>query len=170
MTVQGSNGKLHVYVTVAARVAKRGEFTVGGCSLVAERHYGLKPCQTPDSPNSPTARLDEVIASEGPAQTTQTRGNEIQNTERKRVVEMNAASIEPDLSEEGTSSGEESDLESCTIEVSGVNTNTSLETLRMFFESRRTSRGGKIDGDIGRTSNGNYIITFKDREGKILGG
>ena len=80
---------------------------------------------------------------------------------------MDAASIEPELSEEGTSSGEESDLESCTIEVGGVNESTSLETLRMFFQSRRTSRGGKIDGDIGRAANGNYIITFKDREGKF---
>ena len=80
---------------------------------------------------------------------------------------MDATSIEPELSEEGTSSGEESDLESCTIEVGGVNKSTSLETLRMFFESRRTSGGGKIDGDIGHTSNGNYIVTFKDREGKF---
>ena len=83
---------------------------------------------------------------------------------------MDATSIEPELSEEGTSSGEESDLESCTIEVGGVSESTSLETLRMFFESRRTSGGGKIDGDIGRTSSGNYIVTFKDREGNFSGG
>ena len=148
-------------ITVAARVAEKGKFAVGGCNLVAERHYGLKPSHTPDVPNSPTARLDEVIASESSIQTTQ-------NTERKQVVEMDATSIEPELSEEGTSSGEESDLESCTIEVGGVSESTSLETLRMFFESRRTSGGGKIDGDIGRTSNGNYIVTFKDREGNFF--
>ena len=80
---------------------------------------------------------------------------------------MDATSIEPELSEEGTSSGEESDLESCTIEVGEVNNSTTLETLKMFFESRRTSGGGKIDGDIGRSGNGNYIVTFKDRGGKF---
>ena len=159
-------------ITVAARVADKGKFNVAGYDVVAERHFGLKPCktpETPDVPNSPTARLDEVVGSKGPIQTTQVRDSELPSTERKRILEVNVASIEPELSEEGTSSSEESDLESCTIEVGGVNKSTSLETLRMFFESRRTSRGGKIDGDIGRTANGNYIISFKDREGKFIG-
>ena len=63
------------------------------------------------------------------------------------------------------SSCDETELESCTIEVSGVNKNTSHETIKMFFESRKKSGGGKIEEIWYNSRNGNYIITFISREG-----
>ena len=68
----------------------------------------------------------------------------------------------------GNSSCDESDLKSCSVEVSGVNKDTSQETLKMFFQSRRKTGGAKIDDLWYNKSTGNYIITFEERHGKLL--
>ena len=70
--------------------------------------------------------------------------------------------------EEQLSSIDEPELQSCTIDVSGVNKNTSQETVKMFFENRKKSGGGKIEDMWYNNSNGNYVITFTPREGKFL--
>ena len=72
--------------------------------------------------------------------------------------------------EQGTvteeSSSEEPELESSTIEVSGVSKNTSQETVKMFFESRKRSGGGKTERISYNPRYRNYVITFAEREGK----
>ena len=62
---------------------------------------------------------------------------------------------------------EESDLESCTIEVSGIKKETSQETVRMFFARRGKSGGGDIDSIWCDQHNGKYIITFSERACKF---
>ena len=159
---------------MANRVVERGKFKLANCDLVADRHYGLKPNHSSDEPSSPSAsasttlttpttRLEEADVSEIPSQN---RVDEETLMKERRHARITPASPDPELLEEDSSSGE-SDLESCTIEVSGVNEDTLLETVKMFFENRRISGGGEIDGDIGHNkTNENYIITFKERECK----
>ena len=61
---------------------------------------------------------------------------------------------------------DETDLKSHSIEVSGVNKDTSQETLKMFFQNRRKSGGGKIDHIWFEEDTGNFVITFENRDGK----
>ena len=61
---------------------------------------------------------------------------------------------------------DETDLKSHSIEVSGVNKDTSQETLKMFFQNRRKSGGGKIDHIWFEEGTGNFVITFENRDGK----
>ena len=83
------------------------------------------------------------------------------------VTEMQTAPDDREMSPEG-SSCDESELQSCTIEVGGVNKNTSEETVKMFFENRRKSGGGKMDNIWFNKETGNYIITFLTREGELI--
>ena len=61
---------------------------------------------------------------------------------------------------------DETDLKSHSVEVSGVNKYTSQETLKMFFQNRRKSGGGKIDHIWFEEDTGNFVITFENRDGK----
>ena len=63
---------------------------------------------------------------------------------------------------------DETDLKSHSIEVSGVSKDTSQETLKMFFQNRRKSGGGKIDHIWFEEDTGNFVITFENRDGKQI--
>ena len=65
------------------------------------------------------------------------------------------------------SSSDESDIESCTIQVSGVKRQTSEDTVKKFFSSRRKSGGGKIEDFSYNEATKTYTITYTDREGKV---
>ena len=147
-----------LFFVVANRVVEQGKFQLADSNLVAERHYGLKPSHVPDGP---TTLEDKNV----PKISDRRREEEKHVSKPRKHMQIHTSS-ESDFSEDSASS-EESDLESCTIKVSGVSDDTLPETVKMFFESRRTSGGGKIDGDIRfDKKNGNCIITFTDRECK----
>ena len=59
---------------------------------------------------------------------------------------------------------DESVLQSYSIEVSGVDKNTSAETVRMYFENQKRSRGGPVDNVWYNAKNGNYVVTFAGSE------
>ena len=63
---------------------------------------------------------------------------------------------------------DETELESHSVEVSGVNKETSQETLKMFFQNRRKSGGGKIDHIWCDEDTGNFVITFENRDGRPI--
>ena len=148
---------------MANRVVDKHTFTLSGCQLTAKRYHGLKPDAgkfnkniTPVEEVQPVPEMNQVP--QGQAKVKETP------PERKPVEER----VNPDDREmppEGSSS-DESELQSCTIEVSGVNKNSSRETVKMFFESRRKSGGGKVDNIWFNKENGHYVITFLARERK----
>ena len=74
---------------------------------------------------------------------------------------------EIDMVADHSSSSEESDFESCTIEVIGVKKETAQNTVKMFFTSRKKSGGGNIDKIWQDSESGNYIITFSERACKL---
>ena len=64
------------------------------------------------------------------------------------------------------SSLDESVLQSYSIEVSGVDQSTSAETIKLYFENEKRSRGGPIDNVWYNVKNGNYVVTFIGSESK----
>ena len=52
-----------------------------------------------------------------------------------------------------------------TILVRGIAPTTEKEVLRLFFQSKRRSQGGKIDNIVYTKSKGEATITFQKREG-----
>ena len=149
---------INLYFAVADRVVDKHNFILSKCELVAERFFGLKPDDKQSGPppkESPGRNVNE--------QRKKKRGKGGIKSERRPVEEK----ITDDEEASPESSSDEHELESCSIEVSGVNKETSQETLKMFFENRRKSGGGQIEDVWFNKSNGNYIITFKNREGKL---
>ena len=71
--------------------------------------------------------------------------------------------MEDEQRTEQGNSDEEFDLQSFTIEVSGVKKETSEEIVKMFFENSRKSGGGKIENMWYDNDSGKYIITFSER-------
>ena len=148
---------IKLYFAVADRVVDKHNFTLSKCELVAERFFGLKPNDKQSGPppkESPGRNVNE--------QRKKKRGKGGIKSERRPVEEK----ITDDEEASPESSSDEHELESCSIEVSRVNKETSQETLKMFFENRRKSGGGQIENVWFNKSNGNYVITFKNREGK----
>ena len=74
---------------------------------------------------------------------------------------MVRASSDPFLDE---STLDESVIQSYSIEVSGVDKNTSAETVRMYFENEKRSKGGPTDNVWYNVKNGNYVVTFISSE------
>ena len=52
-----------------------------------------------------------------------------------------------------------------TVLVRGIALTTEKEVLRLFFQSKRRSQGGKIDNIVYTKSKGEATITFQKREG-----
>ena len=52
-----------------------------------------------------------------------------------------------------------------TVLVRGISPTTEKEVLRIFFQSKRRSQGGKIDNIVYTKSKGEATITFQKREG-----
>ena len=133
-------------------------FTLSKCELVAERFLGLKPNDN-DSGSSPKESPGKNV------------NEHSKKKRRKDGIKREQRPVEEKIPDDGEaspeSSSDEHELESCSIEVSGVNKETSQETLKMFFENRRKSGGGQIEDVWFNKSNGNYIITFENREGKL---
>ena len=147
------------YFAVANRVVDKHNFTLAKCKLVAERFFGLKPNdQELGSPlkESPSKNVNEK---------TKKKTGKGKIKKESRLVEEKI----PDDGEASheNSSSDEHELESCSIEVSGVDKETTQETLKMFFQNRKKSGGGKIEDVWYNKSNGNYIITFGNREGEL---
>ena len=148
---------------MANRVVDKHTFSLSGCQLTAERYHGLKPDAgkfnknvTPVEEVQPVPELNQVPQDQAKVKETPPERN---------PVEERVNLDDGEMSSEGSSS-DESELQSCTIEVSGVSKNTSQETVKMFFESRRKSGGAKVDNIWFNKENGHYVITFLERERK----
>ena len=154
-------------ISVANRVVDKHTFTLSGCQLTAERFHGLKP------------EADQINNNGTPTEEAQATQNMDEQPQGKPQVKVEEALPKPkpveervipddrEMSPEG-SSCDESELQSCTIEVGGVNKNTSQEAVKRFFETRRRSGGGKVNDIWFNKETGNYIITFQLREGEPI--
>ena len=133
-------------------MVERHSFKFLGYNLVAEIYLGFE--------------------SEGSSEPS--KGHQKRGTQRKAVYsvtkvsdESETESSDQDSSTEYSSSGE-SDVESCTIQITGVKRQTSEDTVKKFFSSRRKSGGGKIDDFSYNEATKTYTITYTERDGKIL--
>ncbi len=132
------------------------EFCLCGAKLVAEKFQGLT-----NSFHAAAATATTIYDIK--------KGPESNRTVAKITSgrsSTNTQSQETMVSSQG--SEDESDLQSCTIEVYGVKKKTSEETLHMFLQSRRRSGGGPIEQLWFNKENNSYMITFKDRQGDKL--
>ena len=118
-------------------------FTLCGHKLVAEHFHGIKPLPESDysSKTSPTEYDTEW--------------------NREAQPDMVRTSSDPFLDE---STLDESVLQTYSIEVSGVDKSTSAETIRMYFENEKRSKGGPVDNVWYNVENGNYVVTFISSE------
>ena len=149
---------------MANRVVDKHTFTLSGSQLTAERYHGLRPHA--DKYNQNVTPVEEVQPVRGLNQVPQGEAKVKETPTELKPLEERVNPDDREMSAEGSSS-DESELQSCTIEVSGVNENTSQETVKMFFESRRKSGGGKVDNVWFNKENGHYVITFLARERKL---
>ena len=129
------------------------QFTLSGCNLTAEHFHGLKSEITEGDETSPSGH--------------RTKMSEKLQQEMKHFVEQRETSSEQDWSEDESDS-DESEMESCTIEVTGVKNRASSETVKKYFSNRRRSGGGDIESMWYDEENSRYTITFEDREGKLI--
>ena len=145
-------------IAVADRVVDKHNFTLAKCELVAERFFGLKP--------------NDKHSGSPPKESPGKYGIEKHKKKPGRGrIRSESRPVEEKIPDDGEasqeSSSDEQELESCSIEVSGVDKETTQETLKMFFQNRKKSGGGKIEDVWYNKSNGNYIITFGNREGEL---
>ena len=134
---------------------KRNSFTYAGCTLTAEHFDRLNYEEAAGSKKTPSSQPQSTKKPEKPKQ-----------HEQHLEEEVDTYSEEEEFSEEESSS-DESDVETCTIEVTGVKKGTSLDMVKKFFSNRRRSGGGEIETAWHDEENNRYTITYTDREGEL---
>ena len=147
MNVQYAAGLGRYFISVVDRVVERRSFTLNGCVLMVERVYGLDSTIKPLSPE----RTDTICETD-------------ENLDSQAEMAMSA---ESGIFTEESIFNEE-DMQGCGIQVTGVNKDTSKETLKMFFENEKKSGGREVEDIWYDDSSGNYTITFSQGAGKLV--